>query len=476
MSPNLDQSAHLRARRWDVLVLGSALPGLAAAVRLAMGGMRVLVAEEEATARIPNLLREPFFLPATRRDSVSDSSLRALGLAPIERHELGPDSLAFQVLMSDARVDVGDPALTSEELVAWGLAKPEPAEALIRELQEAARAERDAILEGNWLRRSGLRGLGRRATPTPAPGHSQTGGVRARGLPEALGRIDPPLARFFDAQVRALSNLPGDDPAPEAVGRLLGSVLEGGARFVGPDGGVRARLLRRLEALHGEVRTLGCPFQLVELGEHPGIARSGPGDIWLGRALVVNAPPQQLGSALNEWGFETPRFLDGPVAGARRVRLHLRAMREVVPEPLSNRAIFVPDPNAPVSGDNVVTLSLHPSPRGSRFAELVASAVFPWTEDGVQQQAQRLEAAVAELLPFAGERIRAAPMPPPPRWDDEGALLDGGSGGWPAPAEIRVGGRRPIYRLPREHAAGLGVEGDLMLGWRAGDAIRDDLT
>ena len=55
-------NAHHRARRWDVVVLGGALPGLVAAVRRGMAQLRVLVVEEESAARAPVLSREPFFL------------------------------------------------------------------------------------------------------------------------------------------------------------------------------------------------------------------------------------------------------------------------------------------------------------------------------------------------------------------------------------------------------------------------------
>jgi hypothetical protein len=33
-----------------------------------------------------------------------------------------------------------------------------------------------------------------------------------------------------------------------------------------------------------------------------------------------------------------------------------------------------------------------------------------------------------------------------------------------------------VSRLPREQVGVLGVEGDCLLGWRAGDAILGDLT
>ena len=62
---------------------------------------------------------------------------------------------------------------------------------------------------------------------------------------------------------------------------------------------------------------------------------------------------------------------------------------------------------------------------------------------------------------------------PRPEWDDELALGDpaGSGGGWPTEVEIRVPARAPVFALPREELAGLGPEGDLLLGWQAGDTI-----
>jgi hypothetical protein len=41
--------------------------------------------------------------------------------------------------------------------------------------------------------------------------------------------------------------------------------------------------------------------------------------------------------------------------------------------------------------------------------------------------------------------------------------------------ELRAS-RRSVYRLAREHVAVLGVEGEILLGLRAGDAILADLS
>jgi flavin-dependent dehydrogenase len=45
--PPIASAESFRVRRWDALVLGGALPGLVAAVRLAKRGARVLMLEED---------------------------------------------------------------------------------------------------------------------------------------------------------------------------------------------------------------------------------------------------------------------------------------------------------------------------------------------------------------------------------------------------------------------------------------------
>ena len=40
---------------------------------------------------------------------------------------------------------------------------------------------------------------------------------------------------------------------------------------------------------------------------------------------------------------------------------------------------------------------------------------------------------------------------------------------------MRVSGRPLIYSVERSGVAGLGVEGELLLGWRAGDAVAAEL-
>jgi len=461
-------NAHHRARRWDVVVLGGALPGLVAAVRLAMAQLRVLVVEEASAARAPVLSREPFLLTGGGSETVLGACLQALGIPIIDRRGFDSDPIAYQVLLPEARIEVGGVAATAEELVAWGLAKPEPAREIVRALEAASQAECEAMREASIVRRNVLRGLPR-----------GTGRVsrHARGLPESVAHPSAELAPFFEAQVRVLSGMGEGTPSPEARARLLGSGLGGGASFSQAGTGLRGLLRRRIAVLHGSFRAIDCPFELIELGDHPGIARVGPDDFWLGRALLVNAPAALVAGALQGWNRKPPSYLQGPVPRHRRLTVQLRAQRDVVPEALGRRAILVSDPAAPVTGTNAMALTVHPSERGDLFAEVVASAVVKDDPTDLAESAALLEEAVGRLMPFSQGRISRIPSSARPLWDDEAAVAGPGPGdGWPGEVDIHTPGRHPVFCLPREGLAGLGLEGELLLGWRAGDAIRAELS
>ena len=83
---------------------------------------------------------------------------------------------------------------------------------------------------------------------------------------------------------------------------------------------------------------------------------------------------------------------------------------------------------------------------------------------------------VRNLIPFCENSLEVAPSPRL-LWDDDALLGDEtGSRGWPRPTEIRLSQRPSIYRLDRSPLAPLGLQGDVLLGWRAGDAIAEGLA
>jgi hypothetical protein len=158
--------------------------------------------------------------------------------------------------------------------------------------------------------------------------------------------------------------------------------------------------------------------------------------------------------------------------------VHLRARRSALPEGMASRVVVLRDPSRPAEGMNLLSLALFPATQaGSDRVELVASAVVP--EALARASLADLEAElvreVAALMPFSEGQLAREPVPAV-RWDDDAALSDPKLGeGWPVEAEIRLSAKPAVYALPRESLAALGMEGDLLLGWRAGDVIRSEL-
>jgi hypothetical protein len=475
--PAIPTGDAIRTRRWDAVILGGALPGLISAVLLGMRGARVLVVEEEAALSGFAGLREPFLLTGTGSHSVLGACLREIGVPLIEQRRIATHPLAYQVVLPEARLEVGEPARTTEELVAWGLAKPEEARALVRALSGAAATEREAMLAAPVVRTPRLRAAGPRWAPAPATPTGRPGARPAphgRGLPAEVSSASPQLARLFAAQVRALSNLGSASPSPEARARLLGLALEGGTRFSGGKGGLRRLLRRRIESLHGEFRSVSGSFRLVSAANQPGIAMEQQREVWVGRALVLNAPRQALASALGEG--PVPDLLHCPPATRRRLSLHFRAKREVVPEGMAPRVICVTDPSRPVEGTNVITLRVFPGEQRGEPAHLIASTVVPVADEEREVQESELRAAVCALMPFCEEEL-VQQRGPEPRWDSNALLADPPPGeGWPGECEVRLSSRPLAYSLERAAVAGLGFEGEVLLGWRAGEAIAADLT
>lgn len=463
--PTVEPASNTRVRRWDAVVVGAALPGLVAAARLGMAGHRVLVLEERAATEQPACLREPFFLGHMERDAVLGACLRALRIPLIDQRRVVPDPLALQVVLPEARLDVGEPALCVDEWVAWGLAKPEPSRALAAGLLEAGLAESEALLADPIVSVRGTRRSPEKITEIAERTKP------SRGLPGALADAPERVRTVLGAWLRALSHLGGPEPSDAARAHLLGAPLRGSAA-TREAGALEAVLRRRIETLYGEFRTLPDAFRLVAAGGQPGVAPDADGssgEIWVARALVLNAPRAALASAVTQ--DPVPDLLQSEAPRWKRLQLHWRLPQQEIPEAMAPRVVLVRDESEPLGGTNVIALRGFSA--GGGLADLVATATLHADADDARCEAE-IERAVRELLPFAGEqlvRVEGAA----PRWDLDAPPADPAHGGWPETTELRIANKQPVYSLDRSAVAALGTDGDWLLGWRGGDAIAAEL-
>lgn len=458
----VSDDARLRARRWDVIVLGSGVAGLVAAARLGAANHSVLVVEEDAARAQHPALREPFLLSGLRDQGALNSILRALNIPLIDRRRIQPERLAYQVVSPKWRVDVGAPNVTAAELAAWGLCESEQAHSLLRALAEATEAERRAMLEAEVARTGRRIGLGR----------AVGSGSHLRGLPAEAARLDGDLKAFFDAQVSALSNLATADVTGEARARLLGVPLSGGAGFGDEPPWLVGLLRQRVEAVHGEFRSVSGDFALVSADGQPGIQVADSEQLWLGRSLVVASAASALSATLGP--EQTPDFLGKPRSSCRRIALHLRVGKDVMPRGMGPRIISLGQGSGDGPDARVATLTAYACAEEPEKVDLVVRMRAQDAEEVAFVEAE-LERRTLALMPFSEDQLKRRSQRRP-RWDDDGWLEDPRPGaGWPVVMDLRASGRPPVYRLDRAGVASLGFEGDLLLGWRAGDRIAQEL-
>lgn len=476
-APSERSAAAHRSRRWDAIILGSALPGLVAACRLAMAGQRVLLVEEEQTNQAFQGLWEPFLLPGVDDKALVQTCLMECRFPLIDRRKLVPDETPLQLITSKARVNIGGLRATDKEFQIWGLTDGNSCYPLLTSLASAARAEREFMLNTPLARTSRFRGAGR-TRPTPRPGAA----VFERGLPAEYSEAPPELLSLLEAQAQTLSNLGQSTPPPEARAYLLGAPLEGSFSFTQPGETLRGLFRQRFTALNGEFRRLRRGFEFTEVNRLPGISPRDRNENWLGRCLIFNTPLALIAKNLSAQNLPLPSILGSAVPCQSRATLHWRVPANCLPEAMARRLVCTlptsalgkdPENTGKINKPEAFRLQILPSPAGKRFVEILASAAVP-PERHAETLAQ-MEQVVHELLPFSQDRLEPQAVPEP-LWDNPSSVADPTQGaGWPAEIQLRLSQRPPVYDLPRHNVAALGAEGDLLLGWRAGNSICSEL-
>jgi hypothetical protein len=488
---------------YDVIVLGQDLAATVAGAVLAHRGFRVLLAgvsTEERYAIGPYVLpRSPFALagmesPALRR-IVSE-----LNLVQVLRRRTEPNRPAFQLLLPDHRIDVGDEL--GREL-ARELPDSAPAfEAFSERLGEVSAAvesilNQDLILPaaGFWDRRDANR-------------------VGAR-LPTSEEDFGAPLP--MGHPLRALFALPAQfacdhaDPGIISLSRLGDLHRRGTYRIDGGREGLRVLLLDRLRTHSGEVRPDLTPLQIVFRRGKPVAVRFGsrnaheakPRPILMTERSSQASRPSELSpdSAFTEevgcahvlcgMGVERLlRLLDGEKIPRRlleaaerkpafyRYHLHLVAPLDALPDALGRLAFSVADEARPLWGANALKLHLADGYGQHAVLSVEALATDP-TPDGLASLRREIYSHLDRLLPFAFRHLllchsphdglppeRVNELAPPPvdmdpvwRWSEPLPL---GFCGLP-----HATGLKNLYLVSRQVLPGLGFEGELQTGWGA---------
>ncbi|MBY0396518.1 MAG: formate dehydrogenase accessory protein FdhE, partial [Thermoleophilia bacterium] len=307
-------------------------------------------------------------------------------------------------------------------------------------------------------------------------------GHHRRGLPGIVRGLTGLLAELVAAQLRALSNLGQSTPPPESQARLLGMPLAGGAGFADEPPWLCDLLRKRVTASYGDFRTLSGDFDLVSVSGQPGVRVRRTGEIWLGRCLVLAAAPSALREQHQDAGSAGPSAPPRPVPGilgrsgprAYRAAFLFSVPTAILPEGMSARLILpAQDEDHPTTA-----ITAFPSQTHGQRVDLVARAVV---SDRDPERLARVQQGIAKrlraLMPFCRDGLVAIDVELP-RWDgDDGWLEDPAPGmGWPAELDLRISQRPSIYHLDRAAVGALGLEGDLLLGWRGGEAIAAELS
>jgi len=461
---------------YDVVVIGGDLAASVAGAVLSHRGFRVLIAGVPVDERYAI---GPYQLPRAPLAFVGLESpackrlLGELNLVQLLRRRLEPNRPAYQLLLPDHRIDVGDDLQREiAREMPDTLAAVETAHARLAEVSSALEGilAQDLILppDGFWDRRDVNR-------------------VGAR-LPDGNEDLQRPLPD--DHPLRALNRLPAAFGADlvELGGASLARISDlhrrGTFRIDGGRQGLRALLLERLKTHSGDVRPDLYPEAIVvKRGKLAGVRFSGKTDLVGCTHVICGMGADQVAALLD--GEKPPKRLAEAAAikpAYHRYLLHLVAPIDALPDALGLLAFAVRDPNGDLDGGNALALHLTDGYGQHAVLSVEAFARDP-SPPSLRALRERVRDHLRALLPFVDGHLLAVHSP----HDGIAPELDEAKDGVTAPPPIPL---EPVWSMPGERALGvcgiphasgvkhlllasrqvlpgLGLEGELAAGWGA---------
>jgi phytoene dehydrogenase-like protein len=461
---------------YDVVVIGGDLAATVAGAVLSHRGFRVLVAgvtPEERYAIGPYMLpRSPLAFVGLESPTLK-RLLGELNLVQLLRRRLEPNRPAYQLLLPNHRIDVGDD-LARE--VGRELPDALPAvEAIGARLAEVSSAvegilSQDLILppDGFWDRRDANR-------------------VGAR-LPDDDDDLQKPLP--VDHPLRALTRLPavfGADLAEigaVATARVADLHRRGTFRIDGGRQGLRSLLLDRLKTHSGDVRPELQPEAIVlKRGRVAGVRFVGRPET-IGCTHIIAGLGADTVAALLD-GEKPPKRLAEAAAlkpAYWRYLLHLVAPLDALPDAFGRLAFAVREPNGDLDQGNALALHLADGYGQHAVLSVEALARDP-SPAALANLRTRVRAHLDDLLPFVGRHLLAVHSPNDglaPELDERGDAAGAPAPFapepvWSMPGERALGicgvphatGIKHLLLASRQVLPGLGLEGELAAGWGA---------
>ncbi|MDY0058895.1 MAG: hypothetical protein RBU45_03715 [Myxococcota bacterium] len=449
---------------FDIVCLGSDLPGLLASALLAKQGYRTLVVTGEP---LPSAQHGPPLLAVGDHSSpVVKAAFSSLGLTQEMRNRLKPLIPSYQVVLPGHRLDLGGRSPGTDEEVK-------------RELPELC-DQLDPLLDRLEQSHERLQALFDPPLVCPPTRWRERRHFAARlrlaGVAADLSWDDPfpgmelahPLRLLFDAPIHFLT---GADPAtlgPLARSRLLGHLGRGISLLPGDRAALGDLLLQRLKTAGGVVRQGALPDGIALGWFGPAMLSFDRGREEIGCQLVLAALSLDqlvflLPQGRKRMKIEQLRKDFAPSAYLATLRLKVAAT--LLPEALAPLAYCVGDLAAPLCRENLVQVW---TGGGGDPRLLCASAILPaaeLAEDGdraLQRLQRRLEEVLRGLLPYldhhlveSGKLTREALLPLP-------ALLPTGLRSL-GPLAHRTPYRQ-ILLASRQLLPALGLEGEFQAG------------
>lgn len=469
---------------YDVLVLGDDLAGIIAGALCARRGLRVLIAETDATPPEKYTLG-PYTLPRAPLPFVIDSSpavkrvLGELNFVQSFKRRLSPLRPFFQLILPDARIDVG----------------PEP-ETLLSELDRELALEKP-LVEAFLARAQEISNvlepvLGQDISFPPA------GFWERRELRYSHSKL--PTFEVFkdlgeDNPIRSILALPAAFTLPldprtlstAAIARSFDLWRRGTFRLQGGRDALRSMLIEKLRTQHaGEVRKIHPSGLLTKWGRVQGLSvREKEESIGM-TSLLAALHIAELGDLFGErWPKRVMELSQAIRPTAYRYVLNMVVDECGIPEGIAPISFAVIDPKAPLLGDNALAIYINERDDNARVViTVVANAPAPGDrenlDDVLSALRPKIKRRVEELLPFSSDHIvlvhspnqERSPeglattnlppiIPPEPLWS---SALPATLGVSALPYAVGV---KNITTASTQNLPGLGLEGEFAAGWCA---------